>query len=275
MYSRVYVEITNICNMHCSFCHGHRRPLKRMTAAEFSHVLAQLKGHTEYVYYHLMGEPLTHPELPEFLRMAKTQGFKSVITTNGTLLHKHGAALLEAGLHKVSISLHSFEEDAPETYRAYLRQAADFADTAAKAGVVVVFRLWNRGCDEGRNDIALDFLREHIEGQWKENTRGFRIREKFYLEWGDRFQWPDQEAPIQGEQVRCYGMVDHFGILCDGTVVPCCLDSDGVIDLGNVFREDLSTILASPRAQAIAKGWLHRTPSEELCRRCGYAQRFS
>ena len=275
MYSRVYVEITNICNMHCSFCHGHSRPFRRMTREEFSHILDQLKGQTEYVYYHLMGEPLTHPELPEFLKMAKAQGFKSVITTNGTLLHKHGPALLEAGLHKISISLHSFEEDAPETYRAYLQQAADFADTAAKAGVVVVFRLWNRGCDEGRNDIALDFLQQHIQGQWKENTRGFRIREKFYLEWGDRFQWPDREAPIQGEQVRCYGMVDHFGILCDGTVVPCCLDSDGVIALGNVFREELSAILATPRAQAIAKGWLHRTPSEELCRRCGYAQRFS
>ena len=275
MYSRVYVEITNICNMHCSFCHGHSRPFRRMTAEEFSHILHQLKGHTEYVYYHLMGEPLVHPELPKFLEMAKAQGFKSVITTNGTLLHKHGPALLEAGLHKISISLHSFEEDAPDTYRAYLQQAAEFADAAARAGTVVVFRLWNRGCDEGRNDIALDFLREHIEGQWKENTRGFRIREKFYLEWGDRFQWPDREAPIQGEQVRCYGMVDHFGILCDGTVVPCCLDSDGVIALGNVFREDLAAILASPRAQAISQGWLHRTPSEELCRRCGYAQRFS
>ena len=94
MYSRVYVEITNICNMHCSFCHGHSRPFRRMTQEEFSQVLAQLKGHTEYVYYHLMGEPLTHPELPEFLRMAKAHGFQSVITTNGTLLHKHGAALL-------------------------------------------------------------------------------------------------------------------------------------------------------------------------------------
>ena len=275
MYSRAYVEITNICNMRCSFCHGHSRAPGRMTREAFSHVLDQLQGQTEYVYYHLMGEPLTHPELPEFLAMAKARGFKSVITTNGTLLHKRGAELLAAGLHKISISLHSFEEDDEASYREYLCLVADFADTAAKAGVVVVFRLWNKGCDGGRNAIALDFLRSHIDGQWKENTRGFRIREKFYLEWGERFQWPDREAPVQGAQVRCYGMVDHFGILCDGTVVPCCLDSDGVINLGNVFREDLSAILASPRAQAIAKGWLHRTPSEELCRRCGYAQRFS
>ena len=275
MYSRVYVEITNICNMRCSFCHGHSRQHRRMSLEEFSHILEQLTGKTEYIYYHLMGEPLTHPQLPEFLRMAKARGFKSVITTNGTLLHKHGAALLEAGLHKISISLHSFEGDDADTYRVYLQRVADFAGAASSAGVVVVLRLWNRGCDQGRNDIALEYLQSHIQGQWLENTRGFRIREKFYLEWGDRFQWPDRESPIQAEQIRCYGMVDHFGILCDGTVVPCCLDSDGVISLGNVFQEDLAAILTSPRAQAITKGWLHRKPSEELCRRCGYAQRFA
>ena len=202
MYSRAYVEITNICNMRCSFCHGHSRAPGRMTREAFSHVLDQLQGQTEYVYYHLMGEPLTHPELPEFLAMAKARGFKSVITTNGTLLHKRGAELLAAGLHKISISLHSFEEDDEASYREYLCLVADFADTAAKAGVVVVFRLWNKGCDGGRNAIALDFLRSHIDGQWKENTRGFRIREKFYLEWGERFQWPDREAPVQGAQVR-------------------------------------------------------------------------
>ena len=275
MYSRAYVEITNICNMHCSFCHGHSREKKQLTREEFAHILRQLQGQTGYVYYHLMGEPLTHPCLPEFLAMARQQGFKSVITTNGTLLHKVLPQLLEAGLHKLSISLHSFEQDDEETFRTYLSRVAQAAITAAEAGTVVVLRLWNKGFDEGRNALALEFLQNAIPGQWKENTRGFRIREKFYLEWGDRFQWPDKDAPVQGERVRCYGMVDHFGILCDGTVVPCCLDSDGVIALGNVFREELSDILNSPRAQAIAAGWQRRTPSEDLCRRCGYAQRFA
>ena len=274
MYSRAYVEITNICNMRCSFCHGHSRKMRQLTREEFAHILHQLQGQTGYVYYHLMGEPLTHPNLPEFLAMARQQGFKSVITTNGTLLHKVLPALLEAGLHKLSISLHSFEQDDEETFRTYLSHVAQAAISAAEAGTVVVLRLWNKGFDKGRNDLALEFLQNAIPGQWKENTRGFRIREKFYLEWGDRFQWPDKDAPVQGEKVRCYGLVNHFGILCDGTVVPCCLDSDGVIALGNVFREDLASILNSPRAKAIAAGWQRRTPSEDLCRRCGYAQRF-
>lgn len=274
MYSRVYVEITNICNMDCSFCHGHSRKKRSMTLQEFSHILDQLEGKTQYVYYHLMGEPLLHPELPQFLALAAQRGFRSVITTNGTLLKQRGAALLEAGLHKVSISLHSFEDSSNAAHRAYLQAVADFADSAAKAGVVVVLRLWNRGYDGGRNNQTLDFLKSAINGQWAENTRGIRIRDKFYLEWGDRFQWPDKDAPVQGEQFFCYGMLDHFGILCDGTVVPCCLDSEGVINLGNVFTDNLSVILESPRATAISKGFERRTASEDLCRRCGYAQRF-
>ena len=274
MYSRAYVEITNICNMRCSFCHGHSRKMRQLTREEFAHILRQLQGQTDYVYYHLMGEPLTHPNLPEFLAMARQQGFKSVITTNGTLLHKVLPGLLEAGLHKLSISLHSFERDDEETFRAYLSRVASAAIAAADAGTVVVLRLWNKGFDRGRNALALEFLQTAIPGQWKENTRGFRIREKFYLEWGDRFQWPDQNAPIQGQQVRCYGMVDHFGILCDGTVVPCCLDSDGVINLGNIFRETVPEILAKGRTQAMIEGFRNRNTPEDLCRRCGFARKF-
>ena len=90
MYSRVYVEITNICNMNCSFCHGHSRPARKMSEEEFSLILDKLKGHTQYVYYHLMGEPLTHPELGRFLSMAAAKEYKSVITTNGTLLDRRG-----------------------------------------------------------------------------------------------------------------------------------------------------------------------------------------
>lgn len=274
MYSRVYVEITNICNMNCSFCHGHSRKMRRMTEQEFARILDQLSDQTKYIYYHLMGEPLTHPELPLFLRMAGERGFRSIITTNGTLLAKHGQTLIDAGVHKVSISLHSFEDGSDQAYERYLSEVAAFADAASRTGMIIVFRLWNRGHDGGRNDLALSYLQSHLEGEWAENTRGYRVRDKLFLEWGDRFAWPDKDAPIQGEQVFCYGMRDHFGILCDGSVVPCCLDSEGTITLGNIFEEEIADILATPRAKAIPAGFDRRIASEELCRRCGYAQRF-
>ena len=275
MYSKAYVEITNICNMSCSFCHGHSRKLRRMTTEEFERVLSQLRGHTQYVYYHLMGEPLTHPDLPLFLTMAKERGFKSIITTNGTLLKKRQSEILSAGVHKVSISLHSFEDGAEEEYLRYMSEVCDFADSASKAGVIVVLRLWNRGYDGGRNVKAVELLRSFFNDcEWVENTRGMRIRDKLYLEWGDRFGWPDLNAEVQGESVYCYGLRDHFGVLVDGSVVPCCLDSEGVITLGNVFEEELSKILSSERASAMVDGFSRRRASEELCRRCAYAQRF-
>ena len=124
------------------------------------------------------------------------------------------------------------------------------------------------------NARALNYFKERFPEPWTENTRGYRIRDGVFLEWGDRFAWPDQNAEDGGDQVFCHGLKDHFGILCDGTVVPCCLDSDGVISLGNVFREELTDILGSPRAQAIAEGFRRRKAVEDLCRRCGYARKF-
>ncbi len=275
MYSRAYVEITNICNMRCSFCHGHKRAPRRMSEKEFSRVLDQLEGKTKFVYYHLMGEPLTHPLLPRFLEMASSRGFHSVITTNGTLLSSRGEEILRAGVHKVSISVHSFEEGSAEDELRYLSEVADFAEEASLRRVIVVLRLWNRGYDGGRNDRIYDFFRSRFfKEDWTENTRGVRIRYKLHIEWGDRFSWPDLDAPNLGEEVVCYGMREQFGILVDGTVVPCCLDSEGAIPLGNVFLENLAEILKSSRAEAMREGFACRRASEELCRHCGYAQRF-
>lgn len=274
MYNKVYIEITNICNMHCSFCHGHKRVPKQMSTEEFAHILDQLTRQTQYIYYHLMGEPLTHPELPSFIKMAGDRGYKSIITTNGTLLPKRGAELLSAGIHKVNLSLHSFEEGAEEDYLRYVGELAEFSKKAAEQGTIVVFRLWNKGFDCGKNAVALKALSEFIPGDWVENTRGIKIRDKIYIEFGERFAWPDLEAPIQGEKFFCYGLKDQFGILADGTVVPCCLDSDGVINLGNIFTQDIDTILTSRRATAMVEGFRCGNASEELCRKCGYAQRF-
>ncbi|MBO5837609.1 MAG: radical SAM protein [Oscillospiraceae bacterium] len=274
MYSRVYVEITNHCNMRCSFCHGHSRAPRQMAREEYAHILQQLHGKTEYIYHHLMGEPLVHSLLPEFIQMAAQAGFHPMITTNGTLLDSRGDALLDQGLHKVNISVHSFEKGTPDTHAGYLRKIADFAHKANQRGTIISLRLWNNGFDEGRNDQTLDLLKQYLPGQWTPNTRGYRIRDGVFLEWGDRFDWPDLKAPDYGNRIYCHGLQDHFGILCDGTVVPCCLDSDGVIALGNVFQEDLSGILSSPRANAIREGFHCRKAPEDLCRHCGYAQKF-
>ncbi len=245
-----------------------------MSTEEFALVLDKLTGQTEYLYYHLMGEPLTHPLLPGFLKLAGGRGYKSIITTNGSLLKKRGRELISAGVHKVNISLHSFENGTKEDHENYVCNLAEFAKYASDHGTIVVFRLWNKGFDGGKNETAINLLKDRISGDWSENIRGIRIRDKIYLEWGERFEWPDSDAEIKGDRFFCYGLKDQFGILSDGTVVPCCLDSDGVISLGNIFEENIEDILNSQRALNMVEGFKCGAASEDLCRRCGYAQRF-
>ena len=274
MYAKVYVEITNRCNKNCSFCHGTSRTPQSMDMETFRYIADRLQGVTEYLYFHLMGEPLTHPLLPEFIRYAVERGYRPIITTNGTLLAERGQALIDAGVYKVNVSVHSFEEGSRESYLAYIQGCLDFVDRASSAGVLTVLRLWNNGYDAGRNIDTQTLIRSRFGDNWQHGRRGIKIREKLYLEHGERFEWPDLEAIDYGENGFCYGLKDQFGVLCDGTVVPCCLDSDGVLALGNLLETPLETILTSPRAAAIREGFSRRKAVEPLCRRCGYAQRF-
>lgn len=274
MYSRVYVEITNLCNRNCSFCPGTGRSPRQLSREEFRRIAEKLQGVTKFLYYHLMGEPLTHPLLPELLGIAGEHGFRSVITTNGTLLPQRGQALLTAGVYKVNVSVHSFEEGTEEDYIRYITGCLDFARSASAQGTLVVLRLWNNGCDEGRNQRTVAMIRQASPHIWREDPRGIKVADRVYLEHADRFSWPDSEAEDQGESVFCYGLRDHFAVLSDGRVVPCCLDREGVITLGNILEDDLETILASPRAKAMVEGFSCRKATEELCRKCGYARRF-
>lgn len=273
-YSRVYVEITNICNRNCSFCPGTVREKRRMSLEEFSLIANKLVGVTDYIYFHVMGEPLTHPELPRFIEYATSLGFKCAVTTNGTLVTKRADELISSGVYKVNLSVHSFEEGEEEQYLSYIESLADFADKASNAGVLTVLRLWNKGYDGGLNDRTLEILREKLLGEWKWGSRGARIRHKLHLEYGDRFDWPDMEAENMGSCLFCYGLRDHFGILCDGRVIPCCLDREGEITLGNVYETPIREILSSERAMAILHGFDNRVAVEELCQKCGYARRF-
>lgn len=274
MYSKVYVEITNICNRNCSFCPGTVRPRGRMAFETFQTIAGKLQGLTQYLYYHLMGEPLTHPDLPRMIAYAGTLGFKSIITTNGTLLPQRGRELVEAGVYKVNISVHSFEEGTREQQLRYLNDCFDFAEMATAAGVLVVLRLWNEGFDEGRNIDTLELLGQRFGREWKVERRGTRIQDHLYLEHGQRFDWPDLKAPDLGERVFCYGLKDQFAILWDGRVVPCCLDREGVLTLGSILQDDPRDLLDGPLAKEIVGGFQNRKATQELCRRCGYARRF-
>ena len=274
-FQKVYLEISNVCNLSCQFCPGTKRKPLVMQETAFSSLLPKLKPWTDYLYFHLMGEPLCHPNLERYLELAGNQGFKVILTTNGTLLDKQQKVLLSAnGLHKINISLHAFEaNDLSISFEDYLRQCFAFGK-AAEGSKLVVYRLWNHGGADLRNQEILDVMEQFFPKPWVQERKGIRIGNRVYLEYGDKFDWPDLAAPDQGQKVFCYGLRDQIGVLCDGTVVPCCLDHDGDLALGNLLESDLDAILASDRAIAIYQGFQHHMAAEELCRKCGYARRF-
>lgn len=275
-FHKIYLEISNVCNLKCSFCPGTKRQPKIMTEAEFSALLPELRPWTDFLYFHLMGEPLCHPKLDRFLFLAGEAGFKVILTTNGTLLGKQQEVLLGSpALHKVNISLHAFEANELRIpFEEYLARCFAFGQ-AAQGNKLVVYRLWNQGGAEEKNAAILSAMERFFPKPWKVERRGTRIGERVYLEYGDKFDWPDLSAVDGGDAVFCYGLRDQIGVLCDGTVVPCCLDHEGDIPLGNLFRESMEDILETPRAKAIYDGFGNKKATEELCRKCGYARRFS
>lgn len=274
-FRKAYLEISNICNLRCSFCPGTRREPRRLSEAEFAHLLLQLRPYTDYLYFHLMGEPLCHPELKQFLALADQFGFRVILTTNGTLLNRQQETLLTApALHKVNISLHAFEaNDLKVPFSEYLLDCFSFGK-AAQGKPLVVYRLWNQGGADSRNIEILTAMEHAFPKPWITRGRGTQIAERVFLEYGDKFDWPDLNAEKSDRNVFCYGLRDQIGILCDGTVVPCCLDHDGDIALGNLFRQSMEEILGTPRARAIFDGFSMRDAVEPLCQRCGYARRF-
>ena len=274
MFNKVYVEITNTCNMNCSFCHGHNRKPRLMNTEEFLHILDKIKNKTKYIYYHLMGEPLTHPLLPKFIDLANEQGYKSIITTNDTLLSKREKEILSSNVYRINISLHSFENGTDEQRFKYFREVIDFSKKASACGIIICLRLWNTNVDDGNNKIIINLLKESFPNEWDVGMRGTTLQDNVYLEWGERFEWPDINAQIKGNKFYCYGLKDQFGILVDGTVVPCCLDSDGIINLGNIYDADVDSILNSSRAKNMVNGFKCGLATEELCKKCGYAQKF-
>lgn len=273
-FKKVYLEISNICNLRCSFCPGTKRRKQIMEEAEFTQILQKLRPWTDYLYFHLMGEPLFHPHLERYLQLATNAGFRVILTTNGTLLEKHRTMLLSSGVHKINISLHAFEaNDLDMPFEACLSQCFRFGQEAEDK-MIISYRLWNEGGANQQNQQILSVMKGYFPREWIAEPRGTRIGQKIYLEHGDKFDWPDLSAEDQGQRVFCYGLRDQLGILCDGTVVPCCLDHEGDIALGNLLQQDMADILSSPRAKNLYDGFSRSVATEELCRKCGYARRF-
>ena len=272
MILRCYLEVTNVCNLSCNFCPKTTRAPQFITEDEFHHITDKLVGKVKFLYLHLMGEPLLHPLLADFVAKARAKGFLPIVTTNGTLLSKN-MPLAEAGAYKLQISLHSHEGNGKVNPQDYIAGVAEFAKRASQAGSIVVMRLWNKGGMDSQNTMLLQLLKSYFTSRWTERSDGLRLAQNVYVEYGDKFDWPDStNEENHCTEMFCHALRNQIGVLVDGTAVPCCLDHDGDIALGNIFHQSLDEILSSHRARALYGGFTEHKAVESLCRRCGYAK---
>lgn len=291
VFAKLYVEITDVCNLRCPFCPPTLRPKRFMTGAEFDAILGKLEGQGRLLYLHVKGEPLLHPELGEFLEIARKRRFGVALTTNGSLLERQAELLLGShAIKKLSVSLHSHAidfadgEGTADADRVgnYWANVASFLDRhRLSPRFPVSLRLWNLrdGALPPETAFIWERMRERYAavGPWgspeawpKDN----RLDESVFLNKAEEFTWPDLSLPMDGEAGTCLGLREQIAVLVDGTVVPCCLDGEGRLALGNLFEEDLEAILAAPRAKAMREGFERGVLVEGLCRTCGFRRRF-
>ena len=263
MYKKVYVEITNVCNLNCSFCIHNQRKSLFMSKDNFKIILEKLKPYTKYLYFHVMGEPLMHPYINEFINMASDNYFVN-ITTNGYLINK---IKNNKNIRQLNISLHSFNDKYNKTLNEYLTDILEVTNIL-KEYTYINYRIWaNNPYRKDIIKILEDYYNTAINGHTK-------LSKNTFIDFDTEFFWPDQNNNYYNEIGTCYALKDHIAILVDGTIVPCCLDSKGIINLGNIFESTIEDIINSERYQKMLNNFKNNKRCEELCKHCNFLNRL-
>lgn len=287
-FNRIYIEISNICNLQCSFCPEVLRPKKMMEPDFFKKILLQAKPLTDFVTLHVMGEPLAHPRFPEFVKALEEIQIPAILTSNGFLIERHQDLLLSTkSISQINFSIHSHSDNFPQKdIFPYLKRLVTFGRRFLELNpeAFVNFRLWNLPAtateQTEQNQVVLNALQalfsEPILPQNLnvQEQKSYRLERHFKLHFDTQFEWPSLNANRSGEHGFCYGLKNQLAVLTEGHVVPCCLDKEAVIHLGNLHEQNLTTIIDSPRAQAIVAGFSKGLAIEPLCQKCQFKMRF-
>lgn len=258
-FKKIYVEVTNKCNLNCSFCAGNNREKKFINISDFDKVLNKVKGFTKYLYFHLMGEPLMHPEINKLIDIAAKDFFIN-ITTNGFFISR---VKDNKNIRQINISLHDFSGPFLDKY---LQSIFESVDSLLENNTYISFRMWTDS--QYKSEIIKKI--NHYYGCNLSGENSEKIKEKLFYEVETAFEWPNLNNSYYDEHGTCRGLIDHLGILVDGTVVPCCLDSEGIIELGNIYKTDLSDIIATEKFMNIYSGFKANIKREELCKHCSF-----
>lgn len=262
MFKKIYIEITNRCNLNCSFCIGNKRANKNIKEEEFKILLDKLEGYTKYLYFHVMGEPLMHPLINKLILMASKRYFVN-ITTNGYLIERLDSQI---PIRQLNISLHSFQLKYGKSLDKYINDIFNKIDDLVNNGTIINFRLW---VGNEYKDKIIDKLNEHYKVNIGDLNK-LKLSNNVFFEIEEEFIWPSYDNDYWNKEGSCRGTRDHIAILVDGTVVPCCLDSEGIISLGNIYKQNLNDIISSVLFKEINLGFRHNVKVHPLCQKCNF-----
>lgn len=284
-YHRAYVEITNICGLACSFCPPKEQPTLTMSLNFFDLVLTQLREYTDEIALHVMGDSMVLANLTEYLDCAHKHGFKVMITTSGFYLDEmRRSTLFHSCVRQVNISLNSFNKNSvARSFETYMEPILKLCDEklSRQSDMFMNLRLWNLDEQQSESDfngqlftvLEKHFNIEPIINSISGDRQSLRLASKILLHFDRYFQWPALNNEVFGDGY-CHGLSKQIAILADGRVVPCCLDGEGIIELGNLHATNLGKILTSERSIAIVEGFKKGIAVEELCQKCSYKKRF-
>lgn len=269
MFQRIYIEITNTCNLDCVFCLKNKRVPKMMTIHEFTHVIEEIKAHTQHIYLHVQGEPFMHPNLFDFLDIAQLAKLKVHLVTNGTYLGRVDASLFShPALVQLSISLHALKINEQDINHQRLRQ---LIKDSILHHFSLFLRIWRFDDVESRTklsqliDIPIDQL----------PMKRSKISSNLFVDLDDTFTWPSLSNPFVSDRGFCHSGTKLIAILSDGTVTPCCLDAEGLLALGNIYDQSFTSMLNGTRLSTLNQSFNQNMCSEELCKHCSYRVRFN
>ncbi len=264
MYKKIYIEITNNCNLKCDFCIKNTRKVEYIEIEKFEKLLNKINGYTNYLYFHILGEPLMHPKINELIDMA-SQKYKINITTNGYLIDK---IKNNKNIRQLNISLHSYNEKYGISLDEYLNKIFEIVDIL-KQYTYISYRIWVK------SKYSTEIIKK-LNEKYKTNLTFDNIKnntslvKNIFISKINEFVWPNLDNKFENKYGKCYALKDHIGILVDGTIVPCCLDTKGIIKLGNIYEDKLKKIIESKKYKNMLTGFKENKKIERLCQKCGF-----
>ena len=264
---KIYLEITNGCNLNCDFCIKNSRKVCNITIDNYKYIINIIKNYTKEIYLHVLGEPLIHKDINYFIDYATKEGLLVNITTNGYLIDKIKD---NHNIHRLNISLHSYNKKYNISLINYLDNIFNTIDNI-RDKTFISLRLWT--INKESNNI-LNYINERYNTNITNidsNTK-IRITNNLIIDTFHPFIWPDMNNNYYNTNGTCKGLIDHIGILSDGTIIPCCLDSKGIINLGNIYQDDINDIYNKEIVKEMIKGFKNNYKCQELCRHCSFLE---